>query len=66
MEVVVLEEPIDVPLDLLDLDVLGHPARDPEALIEQRSIHPLDEPIGARGADLGAPMLDAFERQSSS
>ena len=40
----------------------GRASRHAEALIEQHSVPPLHEAVGARGADLGGSMLDPFHR----
>src|SRR3990172_11160200 len=49
-------------ISLMTLHVLepGRASRHAEALVEQRSVHPLHEAVGARGADLGGAMLDPF------
>ena len=51
--VVEAEEAIQVPLDLLGFEVPGLTAFDAEALVEKRSVHPLDEAVGPRASDLG-------------
>src|SRR5262245_27021469 len=47
LEVVVRQEPIQVTLNLGRLEIPGRPARHPEALVEQRAVHALDEAVGA-------------------
>src|SRR5262249_44377879 len=60
LEVVVLQEPIQITLNLGRLQIPGRPARDPEALVEQRAVHALDEAVGAGGVDPRRSVLDPF------
>ena len=62
LEVVVLHEPVEVGLDLLDVLVPGGAAGDAEALVEHRPVHPFDKAVGAGRTDLGVAVFDAFHR----
>jgi len=63
LEVVVLEVAIEVGLDFLDGVVPGCSPGDSEAFVEERSVHSLNETVGARPPDLGATMLESLEGQ---
>lgn len=57
LEIVELEKLVQVSLDLLGADVPGRAPTDSEALVEERSVHALDEAVGARAADAGGTVL---------
>lgn len=63
LEVVVRHELVQVALDFVDRDVEGLSALDPEALVQQRAVHALDETVGSRRGDLGVAVLDVLQRQ---
>src|SRR5437588_12156994 len=58
-----LEEDVEVALDLGRLEVPRRAARHPEALVEQRAIHPLDEAVGPRRVHARRAVLDAFHAE---
>lgn len=62
-EVVAGEEAVEIGLDLNRILVPGGSSVDAEALIEQRTVHPLDKSVGSRRAHLGRAVLNVFESQ---
>jgi hypothetical protein len=54
-------ERVQVPLDLGDREVEALAPLHPEALVEQRAVHALDEAVGARTANLRVPMRDVLD-----
>ena len=48
-------------MDLVDGGVPLGPAVDPEALVEESLVHPLDKAVGAGCSDPGGSVLDLFE-----
>jgi hypothetical protein len=62
LEVVILQEAVEVTLNLGGLEIPGGSPGDPEALVEEGTIH-AHEAIGARRADLRGPTLAAIHRQ---
>ena len=63
LETVVAQEPIEIALDFIGRNVRGLPALHAEALIEQRTVHALDEAVGARAAHACRAMLDVLHRE---
>jgi len=54
--------PFEVGLDLLGVLVPGGAAGEAEALVEQRSVHSLDEAVGAGRKDFRCAVLDPLHR----
>jgi hypothetical protein len=61
LEVVVLQEPIEVTMNLDRLQAPGGTAGHAEALVEERAFHPLDEAGGAWRAHSRGAVLDVLD-----
>src|SRR5882762_8821839 len=62
-EIVVPEKDIEAPLDLRGLQVPRGTTGHPEALVEQRAVHALDEAVGARRVHARGAMLDPVQAE---
>jgi hypothetical protein len=58
LDVVVAQEAIKVTLDFIGPDIPSPAPLHSEAFVQQRSVHALDEAVGAWMPDLGGSMLD--------
>ena len=61
IEVVALEKPVEVTLDLLRPNVPCGSFCDAEARVEQRTVHSLDEAVSARVSNGGGAVLNVVQ-----
>ena len=57
-EIVVVQEIIEVPLDIMSGNPVALSSLDPQKFIQDGPIQPLNEAIGPGRADLSSPVLD--------
>jgi ABC-type thiamine transport system ATPase subunit len=63
LEVVLAQERVQTALDLGRSQIPGLATSNPEALVQQRPVHALDEAVCAWRGDLGCAMLDVLHSQ---
>ena len=62
-QIVVVHEAVEIALDFVDADIPGLTSLYPEAFVEERSVHSLDEAVRPRRPDLGGAVLDIVHGQ---